>query len=528
MRINEDWLRRNKGRVAVALFLFSFFLYGQALQHQFVWDDEGVFVKDQSIRSLANIPSFFVAPLVLTGGSEPAGGELERLKYYRPLLSALHAVEYRLFGVEPVYYKAVNLVLNALVVVAAYYLVAAVTGSWTVASIASFLYAAVPARAEVVYWAYSDSHLLSAFFALLCLHAFIGRRSTWSYLFFLVALFFQEGAVVIPLLLSAYALLVEKEKRWRELAIYFLGLFFYLILRHWITGGASLGGNDPWLIIKAVPLIITKLLQIWLWPDALSTIYLYRPQLFAGLYYQVSIFIFFVFVVSGVWLYRKDKQIFFWFTWFQILILFAFNVGGYVDYFLAEKTLFLSSLGLSVLVAHAVVRTDRLMRKGIVLAVALLMFFGTGMTWMRADCWTDSVTYLESLLKFEPGSSLVRASLANYYLKEKRFAEAVAQYNIALSLFPDNKVIRRFYGLALVQWGMFLAQQRDLPEALKKFEQALFYASDTSLVWNNIGNVRYAQGNIAVALSAWQKALILNPDNAEARSNLTMFGAKNL
>lgn len=527
MRIDEAWLQRKKGWLAAALFLFSFLLYGQALQHQFVWDDEGVFVHNQSIRSLANIPGFFVNPLVLGRGTEPSTVEVVRLKYYRPLLSTWHALEYQLFGLDPFYYKAVNLVLNGLVVVAGFYLVAAVTGSLAVATIASFLYAAVPARAEVVYWAYSDSHLLAALFTLLCVHAFTGRRSLPAYLFFVVALFFQEGAIVLPLLLCAYALLVEeKGARWRELTVYFIGVFFYLILRQWVTDGAPPGGNDLGLIVKAAPVIVTKLLQIWLWPDALCTLYLYPSKLMTGLYYQVSILIFLTFVWFDVWLYRKDKKLFFWLAWFQILILFVFNVGGYVDYFLAEKALFLSSLGLSVLVAAAVVRAGPLLRRGVVLTVLVLFIFGTGMTWARAACWTDSITYLESLLKFEPDTSLGRVALASYYLKENRFAEAVAQYDAALRLLPNNKIIHYYLGLTLVQWGQTLAQQGSTSEALKKLEQAMGYASDKSLVWNSIGNVRYAQGDVAAALSAWQKALIADPQNNEARSNLTMFGAQ--
>jgi hypothetical protein len=527
MRITEEWLQGKKGWIAAALFLFSFLLYSQALQHKFVWDDEGVFVKDQNIRSLLNIPDFFVNPLVLTGGADPSAEKVTRLKYYRPLLSSLHALEHRLFGQDPFYYKGLNLVLNGLVVVAAYYLVSAVTGSLMVATIASFLYAAVPARAEVVYWTYSDSHLLAALFTLLCLHAFISHRSLWAYLSFLVALFFQEGAIVIPLLLCAYALLIEqKGPRWRELTFYFIGIFFYLILRYWVTGGAPPGGDDPWLISKAAPLIITKLLQIWLWPDALCTIYLFRPQLFTGFYYQASNLVSFVYILFGVWLYRKDKKIFFWLVWFQILISLAFNVGGYVDYFLAEKTLFLSSLGLSVLVAWTMVHAGQLFRRGVVLAVAVLFIFGTGMTWARATCWTDSITYLEGLARFEPDSTLVRGALANYYLKENRFAEAIFQYATALSLSPNNKAIRSFLGSAWVQWGRSLAQEGNTAEALKKFKKALAYTSDKSLVWNSIGNVLYIQGDVDAALSAWQNAFILDPKNVEARSNLIMFRAQ--
>ena len=226
---------------SVVLLLFSLGIYAGALQHDFVWDDEGILVEDQKIREFSNIPSFFVTPLVLGDDDTPDVGDSVasgKIRYYRPLLSTLHTIEYRWFGLNPLGYKIINLLLNGAVVLCAYLLVRALTGEALLAFLAAFLYAANPARGEVVYWVYSDSHLFAALFFLLALLAYHRGRTFLALVGVAVGLLFQESVVLFPVVLLIYHMTIAPipDWRWQRFAPFVALVGGYLVMRHQIVG----------------------------------------------------------------------------------------------------------------------------------------------------------------------------------------------------------------------------------------------------------------------------------------------------
>lgn len=100
-------LRRGAGLsalVAVAICL-------PALSGGFVIDDGCLIVGNQGIRSLGHVPNFFLQPW---GGGEGASGFVKvNAAYYRPPTSSLHALEYAVFGLRPLGWHLVSILLHA-------------------------------------------------------------------------------------------------------------------------------------------------------------------------------------------------------------------------------------------------------------------------------------------------------------------------------------------------------------------------------------------------------------------------------
>ena len=71
-----------------------------------------------------------------------------------------------------------------------------------------------------------------------------------------------------------------------------------------------------------------------------------------------------------------------------------------------------------------------------------------------------------------------------------------------------------------INLGMKLAQQRQLPEAVEQYEQALRLDPNSAEAHNNLGLVLFALGKEEQGVREFSTAIRLKPDLAVARDNL--------
>ena len=514
------------------LFVYSIAIYSKSLQNEFVWDTVGVILEDRSIRDLGNVPAFFNRSLVLgrTGdiGDGLAAGAIQ---YYRPLLSTFHALEFAIFGVSPVGYKAANLLLNGLVVVLSFLVVRHITGSFGIAAVSAFLFASVPARAEAVYWVYSDSHILSALFSLLAFWAYLRGRMWMGTLVFIIGLLFQEGGVVLPMALFAY----EGTRRGGEqLWARFVGIvpfalvsMIYLVSRHFIVGKVPTSPLDGWSLLTAVGYQSWEHVRIFLMPDASVTVYRYANGLFSpgGSASVIGIGALVALAAVAFLLLRFRRDDAFWYLWFLVWIAVSFNVGSYGGYLKAEKTLYLASLGLSVLMVRLLLSPKRLQPVGMAIICGLFLFNST-QVYARADSWANTATYLAKLLEFEPEFDLALVAGANTAHLEGRYQDSAGYYLRALRLRPDlAEFMEARYVDNTLRWAEELTGRGDGEQAIQVLESAVEEIPENSRIHNGMGVVYYLLGERERARKSWNLALQFDPDNFEASQNMKLLNA---
>jgi len=72
------------------------------------------------------------------------------------------------------------------------------------------------------------------------------------------------------------------------------------------------------------------------------------------------------------------------------------------------------------------------------------------------------------------------------------------------------------------QRGMDAYEHEQWSLAIQEFESILRSGYEAELLYYNLGNAYYRAGHVAGAVWAYQKALILNPNDADARYNLSL------
>ena len=129
----------------------------------------------------------------------------------------------------------------------------------------------------------------------------------------------------------------------------------------------------------------------------------------------------------------------------------------------------------------------------------------------RGDLDGAAADYLQ-ILQYRPDSLPVLANLGGVFYQQRRFADALNQYDRALALAPGHPELLLFRGFAL--------RELDRPQdALAAFDQAIAADPQQSDAWTARGGLLQHLRRFEEALESYRRALALAPQDAEALNN---------
>ncbi len=166
--------------------------YHPATRLNFYGDDYS-FVERAGRSSLGEYLSFYFDPRVQTG-------------WYRPMQGMLFGVEYVLFGVNPLGYHLVNIIVHLSNCLLLFGLTRRFAG-WRIALIATLIYSGLPLFGPAVFWPGDADFELALFYLLAILSwvLYLDRERRWYYwttvLCFLLAVTTKEFGVTLPVVL---------------------------------------------------------------------------------------------------------------------------------------------------------------------------------------------------------------------------------------------------------------------------------------------------------------------------------------
>ena len=517
-------MSRTDALAVASLLAIGFAAFAPVLGFPFLnWDDPAYVVENPAIRSLGPgaVGRLFVPSAVVVGNWAPV-----------TLLS--YAIDHAAAGLDPGAYHRTNLVLHLAGGALVYLLLRGVVGARAPAWVGALLFLLHPVQVESVAWVAERKNVLSLALGLAAFLVARGargrpRRHAGALALFALALLAKATVVVLPLILFAAWILLDREPAPAALrrAAPYLALAFAAGLATLAAQGGA-GGIKPYYGGHALLTAATMLRVVWLElllfadPRRLSAIY--RPPIAASPLEPTVILAAAALaaVAALVWrIRRRAPRAAFFAGWYAIGLLPVVNLVP-LPHLMADRFLYLSSVGLAGLAALALAAAaGRLAGKpraplAILAAGALLGGGCFAATRARLPVWSDSERLWRDALAHAPDAEVAHANLGEALTARGAHAEALEHYRRALALRPD-------YEEARVNLANALARLGRAAEAESMYATALARTPGDPETHYNLGAARLAAGDRAGARAAFAQVLRLDPRHAGAHQNLAVI-----
>ncbi len=256
-------------------------------------------------------------------------------------------------------------------------------------------------------------------------------------------------------------------------------------------------------------------------------------------------------LIYGLRKRKVDKVMFFSLLWFFITLLPVSNIYPINDSYMAERWLYLPSIGLFLLCADKLSYQFeiRKRRKFVVIFVIGMLALYSYLAIRQNEYWKEPVSFYKRTLKYNPRSWRIYNELGIEYANTGNSAEAIAAYNKALEINPaasgiyDNlgalyaKIGNRQEALAMhkkaKEINIKLSEQyREMAkgygssgnnaQALLLYRKALELDPGNLALYNDLASMLIIVGKYREAIAVFKKALTLDPNSSPIHNNLAL------
>jgi tetratricopeptide (TPR) repeat protein len=505
--------------LAAVLALITIAVYLPSLRGGFLWDDDDHLTENPAVNSPEGIRDIWTSLAVS--------------RYY-PLTLSSFWLQNRLWGLDPLPYRLVTLLLHAANAILLWRLLLRLRlpGAWAAAA----LWAVHPLNVESVAWITELKNTQSGLFfflGMLCFLRFEQQPRPRWYAAALgcaaAALLSKPSTVVLPVMLLGFAWWQRgrwTQADWARVTPFFalsLGMSLLTVVEQ--RGHIAREGTQEWTLSMAERAIVAGK-AVWfyagkvLWPVNLSFIYPrweLAPHAVASWVPVTAA----VAVAAGLWRARDQawaRAALFGCGCYVVAlgpVLGFFDVYFFQYSFVADHFAYLASAALIALVVAAGARSVK-WREARIGAVVVAVTVLAAMSWRHGQVFHDNETLWLDTIKKNPAAFLAHNNLAVMRLVEERYEEALHHSVAALRAHPDYALAHYNLGVALEKLGRFA-------EAESHYRRGLELQPDNPHAHNNLGNVLAHLGRHEHAIAHYRRALELDPGLAQIRRNLGML-----
>ena len=444
-------------------------------------------------------------------------------------------------GANPAGFHITNLILHIANILLLFMVLKKMTGALWQSAFVAALFALHPMHVESVAWIAERKDVLSTFFWLLAMLAYVQYvKKPGAARYLLVLLIFALGLMAKPMLVTLpfVLLLLDywplERKISRHLLVEKIPFFALSVISSVITflvqQNTAMADIDAFSLngrIANVFLSYAQYIGKMFWPQNLAVFYPFSTASFpfwqaascALLLLGISFFV--------ICLGRNQRYLpvgWFWFVVTLIPVIGIVQVGLQAY---ADRYTYIPYIGLFIMLAWSLPQLlSKLIYRKIVLGssmVILLTTFGI-CAHRQTGYWKNSVTLFSHTIKVTQNNYVAYNNLGNDYARLGRFTEATGAYKQAIKSKPDY--IEAYFGLEFIY-----DQLGNYKEAVEVCKQAVRLSSahadvETKINPNfaraylNLGVAYDGLGRFTEAIDAYKQAVKIKPDLAEAYYNL--------
>lgn len=210
--------------------------------------------------------------------------------------------------------------------------------------------------------------------------------------------------------------------------------------------------------------------------------------------------------------FKKHRIISFGIFWFFLTIAIESSIIPLQDLIFEHRT-YLPSFGFFLIFVYVVYWLTWKNIKTIGISIlALVIVVNSVLTYLRNNVWKDEITLSTDSIKKSPGKGRPYNNRGDALVDEKRFEEALLDFDKAIELLPK-------YAMAYYNRGNLYQKQKKYEQALADFNYAIRYRRDFDKAYNNRGTLYKEINRLDEALVDYDRAISLNPDYHMAFNN---------
>jgi tetratricopeptide (TPR) repeat protein len=523
-----------KYRFLIVIFLIvaSFIAYGRILGNGFVdYDDDKYITENNYIQSGINPESIKWAFTAIVCSN------------WHPLTLLSHALDWSLFGASASGHHLINLLLHIGSVLFLFFFLNRTTKNLWSAAFAAALFALHPLRVESVAWAAERKDVLSMFFGMASIYAYVlYTEKSKLFQYFLCLTLFALSLMSKPMLVTLPFVLLLLDywplERWtKEISApvksrsHLLGRLLWektpfilltiisSIVTLWAQNKGGAIASMEYLpfserISNAVISYVSYLGKIF-WPVDLTVFYPYEHS-FPLWQILVSCFVLIGITLVVIYTIKKTPFLFvgwFWYLGTLIPVIGLVQVGSQS---MADRYTYLPSIGIAIMLAWSLpllfpregMRKKILFPAGIA-ALAILVV----LTWRQCGYWKNSIELFNHTLQVTKDNDLAQSNLASALLDEGKIDQAVFHYRAAVQIKPNDYIFH--YNLAKA-----LYEQAKIEEAIVHYRETLRINPSFVGAHNNLAVILYGQNKYDESIYHIRQALQIKPDDPSYHYNM--------
>jgi tetratricopeptide (TPR) repeat protein len=459
--------------------LVAIAVYFNSLWNGFAYDDTYIVQHNSRVHDLSAWRNIWLKPYWPFHGVH--------FGIYRPFVIFMYAVQWALTGGEPWLFHVVNVVLHAIASILAYYILARLTARGP-ALVGALIFAVHPVHTEVVANVVGQAELIAAIGLLSACLIHITRPAgvavSWprrvAYIpLFAVAIATKENSVILPGLLVALdfaqkrvhlsARGIVQYARVMLMPLFLLGatLVAYLIVRFDVMSGTIMGVDaNPSLPFLREPDRVLNALRAF--PEFARLLFFpldlaadYAPGVTLAVDSWTGLVLLGALLLSSLtllavatpWLPAAGLPA----AWFLISMIVVSNLFFPIGVLIAERTLYLPSFAVSIMVAHLWQSTlpkaapiTRRMAPAVMLIV--LVLFGIR-TWTRNPAWKDTDAVFRTLSRDYPQSYRAQWAQASILWRRGDLQQAGLRFAFAQRMYPRDAHLTFEHASFLLETG---------------------------------------------------------------------------
>ena len=467
---------------------------------------------------------------------------------WHPLTWLSYMLDYYLYGMNPGGYHLTNLIFHMANTLLLFWVLYRMTGAiWKSAFVASF-FALHPLHVESVAWVADRRDVLSTFFWILTMWAYVHysdkpnfQRYLLVFICFGLGLMCKAMLITLPfvmLLLDYWPLdryhhgksrhhsdsMPKPEDNHSEKSVIlrlilekipFLALTVIFTILNFIAQ-QKLGALKPVDIFPITHRLANALnsyigyLQKMVWPHHLSIFYPY-PQTVD--HWKVIVA---GFMLAGISIFVarnicKHPYLFLGWLWYLGTLIPVIGLLQIGDHAMADRYTYVPLIGPSIMIAWGVPHfVSKLSYRRFILALLTILSISslTISTWVQISYWQNSITLFEHALNVTDRNYLAHNNLGIALYKQGKNKEAIAHFSEALKIRPNGVGILNNLGAAL-------ARQGRAKEAVLHFQKLLELTPNDEGAHYNLGLAFLNERQWENAIKHFKEVIRIKPQNDE-------------